>query len=156
MREQRLTKIVKQYDKDLVIKRGDDGKLWLMRKTIRWHSYLLNGQVIHCSSIDLVAIFPLTADFSPKGTPVDMGIEYLIARIKEIDAHRSEEILDRINDGYHKAMAAKEKKLDGDIEDLAREAASTVKYDFRDFATSSMKSEDPRKKIENKLKMKGL
>jgi len=154
--EQRLTKAVKRYDKDLVIKRATDGKLYLMRNTTRWDSYTIDGQLFHCSRPELVSIFALTHDWSPRGQHVDMGIERLMTRIKEIDAHRSEEILERVNADYHQAMADKEKGQDLKTEAFAHELRGAVKHDFKDFCMSSSKSIDPRAKIENKLKRKGL
>jgi len=154
--EKRLTRHAKRYDKDLIVKRLDDGKLYCMRNTIKWDSYLIDGQVFHCSQVLAVPVFAITSDWTSRGFPIDCGVERLMCRLKEIDTHRSEEIINRINNDYHEAMESKEKLEDHNREAFCKEVQTAVKLDFKDFSVSSMKTVDPRVKLEKKLKLKGL
>ena len=150
-REQRLNQIVKQYDPYLFIMRGSDEKLYLHRNVVRWDSYDVDGSVLHCSRLDPVMIMALTDTWTPQGKSVDWGIEPLLMRLKEIDSHRSHEIIDRINMAQELREESAQRKLANNTDSFAREIRTAVKQDFKDYNVSSIANNNRRKKHESIL-----
>lgn len=149
-REYRLTQIVKSYDPALFVKRGDDQTLYLIRRTKRWETIEFNGRLVMYSRPDHQMIFALTDDWTQGGRSVDWGIEPLMARVREIDSHRSSEIIDRLNEAQELREQAKETDLTNKSESFARDLRTAVKLDFKDYNVSSLDRTDIRKKLEKK------
>lgn len=151
-RTQRLTEVVRTYDPRLFVQPGTDGKSYLIRKNWRYETYEFNGGVLRCVRDDPQTVFALTEDWSPKGKAVDWGIEPLIARIREIDGHRSNEINERIEAAYHLREEAKAKDFGNKTEAFAYELRTAVKNDFKDINTSICDRRDPRYARDKKMK----
>jgi len=155
-REYRLTEVVKQYDPSLFVKRDETGKMHLIRKTTRVETVIFDGVPVLYSRPDYRHIFSLTDTWQPQGTAVDMGIEPLMARIREIDTHRSEEIIDRVNQAAEECELENARDLKNKSQAFSEDLRHAVKSDFADYNLASYKSVDTREKYQHRIEKEGL
>ncbi len=156
-REHRLTQVVKEYDPKLFVKSDETGKMHLIRKTTRMERISFNGQSVLCSRPDYQSIFSLTDNWLSSGTAVDWGIEPIMARIREIDSHRSGEILDRINAAADEVAVEKKREVDRKSDRIAREMLDPIRKDFADYNMSSrIKTKDIEQTLKTKIEKEGL
>lgn len=155
-REYRLTEIVKQYDPALFVKADETGKMHLIRKQTRFEPVEIDGMTVLFSRPDYQQVFSLTENWLPKGRAVDVGIEPLMARLREIDGHRSEEILDRVNHAYEQSAETRKRDLKNLTTDFAYEFRDAVKHDFADYNLASHKTKDTEELFKYKIEKEGL
>jgi hypothetical protein len=155
-REWILTKAVKRYDKDLFVKRAENGMMFLIRNKTKLDHFEFNGVKVYYSKVEPQEILALTDTWTSRGQAVDWGIEPLMQKITEIDGHRSHEILDRINKAVLGSMEAKDKARDSEMEAKAYESRYELKKIFQDYNVSSMDQTDVRTKLEKKGKLKNV
>lgn len=147
-REQRLTQVVKQYDPSLLVKQDETGTMHLIRKASS------SGL---CSRPDYMSIFSLTDNWLPSGRAVDWGIEPLMARIREIDSHRSMEIVDRINTAADEAAIERKREFASKADQFSREMLDPVRKDFAEFNMSSrIQTKDIEETLKHKIEKEGF
>lgn len=80
-----LNKRVREYDRDLFLRRDGGGTIHLYRKKPIVFWYKWEGERLGAVVVKEQYIMSLTDNWYHEGTPVDWGTEPLLRRIREID-----------------------------------------------------------------------
>lgn len=164
MREYQITRALKAFDKTLFAKRVKvklrrkdydeeihkdpfiyEDQMQILRKTkmydLAWLDrsiYLLSSRERH----DLV--FALTDNWNITGTPVDWGIEPIMARIKAMDMWNRglRDIIDTMDKETEKVEESKERNMKNNVESFLYDFKSEFAKATKDINTSQLK--DPR------------
>lgn len=125
-----LTKRLKAYDRDLYAKRIESGMVQVYRNSTRWEAFEWQGQTFHFSRPNPQFILPLTDDWKLTGTPVEWGIEPLMAAIRDLDNWRDDTRYDRYVE--HRETAQKNNRREW------KNNARALAYDMRkEFAEAT-------------------
>ena len=147
-RVETLTRYVKQLDKDLFCLQEGPCVL-LCRKATVWDDFHIDGiRVLYSRTVPQV-IFALTDTFNQKGNPIDLGIEPLLHRIKQIDGHGDFSATKNIVPDLEKHSVLKEKDLSSKFEEMAYETRPMFKKAFADVNTSNMDMKKDKRRIKN-------
>lgn len=104
-----------------------------------------NGTKILASRPQPQPVMDLTDNWNIGGTPVEWGIEPILARLKAIDIASNPTLFEDMMKGYEKLAESKERDFTNNVEsfllDFRRQFAKT----FNDINTSTMEKIDKRR-----------
>ena len=148
-REQNIERALKRFDHLLFLKK-DAVKTHVMRVGFRPVQYDIDGQTLVVKTRDDHYVMSLTEDWRLESRPVEWGELPIIERMREIDSHNPDSIVNRMEELNAKADESKQRDFLRRTEDSIREWQPIFKEAVKDINTSTMK------KIEAKLKLKGF
>lgn len=150
-REIRIEQTLKSYDPELFLNKDYKGRLQVMRNGKTYQSHNAGDFEIQVLTPSPHYIMSLTSDWSPKGEPVDWGLEPLLRRLQEIDDWGSESSFERMLAQNERKNQLKERAMKGLTEDVAKEWRKDFIKHTGDIICHSMdKTKDPRKKGDRK------
>ncbi len=125
----RLNQKLRQYDRNLIAKESDNGMIQVWRLADKWSSADLCSDDFG-SSRPMQFIFALTDNWTVTGKPVDLGIEPVMDRVREMDLWSKVSFLDEMRKNRDRVKAIKEQTKRNEIQAMA--------YDMRkDFAKAT-------------------
>lgn len=128
-REERITRELQSYDRELYCGKNMEGKLCVFRKGKRDEVYHLDDDVILVYSRPAPHFcFALTHNWRPQGTSVDWGLEPIMKHVRECDLWKRDIVTDL------------EKQEDEYIAELARNRQTTNEAFFSDFRSQFAKT----------------
>lgn len=139
----RLTRELRKFDRDLFARRdGEFVNVYRWRKFYQRHD-LEGGTALFVVDRQPGYIMSLTSNWSLTGKPVAWGIEPIMQRIQEIDAH-NRDVYANLMAEREKAEKSKERAESGHFEDIARETRNEFKQAFADYNVSQLA---PKRKV---------
>lgn len=147
-RVETLTRHVKQIDRDLFCMQSGPCVL-LCRKATVWEEFHMEGSRYLCSRSVPQVIFALTDTFTQRGNPIDLGIEPLIRRIKEIDGYGDFNGVKNVVSDLEKHADYRKKDLSSKFEEMAYETRPMFKKAFADVNTSNMDMKKDKRRIQD-------
>jgi hypothetical protein len=147
-RVETLTRYVKNLDRDLFCKQEGPCVL-VCRKATVWEEFHMEGSRVLYSRTVPQVIFALTDTFTQKGNPIDLGIEPLLHRIKQIDGYGDFSTTKNIIPDLEKDAEYKKKDLSSKFEEMAYETRPMFKKAFADVNTSNMDMKKDKRRIQD-------
>lgn len=139
----RLTKELRKADKDLFARMdGDRINVYRWGKTYQRHD-LEGGAALFVVDRQPRYVFSLSSNWSLSGIPVAWGIEPVMQRLQEIDAH-NRDVYAQLMEEREKAEKSKERAESAHFEDIARETRTEFKRAFEDYNVSQLA---PKRKV---------
>ena len=150
MRLQRLTTVVKSYDRKLYVDLIQ-GKPCVCRETVNPEVFDVDGTTVVNFNKSPYLVFPLTDNWNMTGTPVEWGIEPILARLKAMDLWNRDIAKDLI-ESYEKKSEEKDRDRRNNTESFLYEFRSQFAHATKDINTSTLKKTDLRKTNEKRIK----
>ncbi len=152
-RKDLITEKIKGYDRELYCDRSPQGPLVIYRKGHRYEPMEVNGVTIHYQIPSPHYVFALTDTWVVTGTPVEWGIEPILARLKAMDLWRDHNIIEEHTENYYKGEESKARDQRNSIESFLYEFRSQFARATNGINTSSLdKKKDRRFKDDLKIK----
>jgi hypothetical protein len=149
--QRRVHKLVNEFDKNLVCRRGPDGVPRVIQQVTDWTLFDLDGTTVAYPVTKDHLVFSLTDNWSGKGKPVEWGLEPIFQKLREISIERRDAQIRELEDEQRKAEELKEKRAMSKFEDIALETRDIYKKTFSDTLLHSVDMKnDVRRKIERK------
>ncbi len=142
-----ITRSLKRYDRDLFCAPASDGVLCVYRKHKRvtpvWeHEDFTLSSVIE----DKQLIFALTDNWSRRGTPRAWGTDFILNRLREIDAQANERLLEDFEKAEVRAQESKDRDLTNHLEAWASDSRRAFAKATDDILVHSLSKDEPRKR----------
>lgn len=146
-RVERITREVRNHDRNLFCKENVEGMLCIHRKTTAYDAYHFDGvHLVHARPSSELVI-PLSDNWSIRGKPVEWGIEPILAKLRSIDLASRPEMFGDLNREYEKGFESERRDLRNKTEAFASEFHSQFKKTFSDVRVANMdKKQDSRRK----------
>ena len=138
LREKSLTKKLKAYDRELLVKRHESGVLCVYRKSNMFDRMDFNGKKLYVSRAFDQYIMALTDNWSTNGNPVDWGVEPLLCRIKAMDLWANPQISAELINSYQIAEETKKRDHKNNVESFLRDFRSQFAKATNDINTSTL------------------
>lgn len=127
MRAERLTQVVRQYDKSLYVKRNPVAeRLEVWRQDIPRDLF---GLALSRRDSDQM-VLTITDDWTIKGSPVDWGIEPILWKLKSMDSWRDDSYFDKMVKDRDKVDELKQRRMRNEIRagaaDIRKEIAKAT------------------------------
>lgn len=139
-----LTRHLQEYDSRLFAERDRAGTVHVLRRTSVVVACEVAGERLGIVRPSSHRIFSLTHNWSPRGRPVEWGALPILARIREIDSWRADDIMDELEEQERKSAESSARHLQNEAEAFAGDFHSAAKRAFADINTSNLS--DPRRK----------
>lgn len=148
-----MTRVVKKFDRNLYCKRNTLGKVLVMKKSKRFHSYLMEGYSLSVAMPADVCVMALTHNWSTKGVSVPWGECALEERMREIDRSNKSDLFEEMKKQHEKIDRSKKRDLANATEAFVSDSRREIMSSFQDVNTANMdKSKDIRRKYDKRLK----
>lgn len=150
----KLTRELKRFDSKLYAKKGDGGKVLIMREFIHMKPTRIDTEsyVFHPTREDFL-IFALTDNWSMQGVPVTWSSLNVIKRLQEIDSW-SHDVLGSVRSHNEKVQASKERDFSNNAEAFFSDNYRQFQKQFSDVNTANMdlKAADKRYQYDKRTK----
>lgn len=148
----RIQKELKKFDPKLYVKQGELGKVLVMREFNHWVDYHYNEDIHFLySKKDYHLVFPLTHNWSMRGTPVPWGLDQIRNRLHEIDGWKRD-IVQEMKDHNEKNRRSKDRDFRNNTEAFLSDQHSAIKKAWSDINTSTVNKIDNRRKFDKRIK----
>ncbi len=145
---QRLTNLVRTYDRELFCERNKAGTLCIYRNGYTGEKYDVDGETIVWSRPTPFFIFALTHNWQYQGRPVEWGRDVIINRLKAMDLWKDRTLVDELAEGYHKDEESFDRELDNTIEAFVKDFRRPFQKAFEGVRTCNMEKISSRQKGE--------
>jgi hypothetical protein len=141
------TKALRSYDRDLFAGRTRDGLACVFRKAKRFVPVIeWEGGKLMTLMEDKQFIFALTDNWTARGKPVDWGIDFVLNRIKEIDAVANEQFFEKMEAENAKIDESKRRSLRNEMEGFWAHERRRFAKATDDILTHSLSKDEPKKR----------
>lgn len=145
------TKALKRYDRDLFAGATRDGVLCVFRKSKRFHEVLASVDFkLYDLREDKQLIFPLTDTWTMAGKPRQWGIDFVLSRVKEIDALANERMFEEIDRANERIDESKQRSFKNEAEAFWSDNRRAFAKATDDVLTHSLSKEEPRKRLKDR------
>ena len=145
------TRALKQYDRDLYAGRSKDGLPCVFRRSKRyevvgeWDDFkLLNLRE------DKQFIFALTDNWLASGKPRDWGIDFVLQKIKSIDALANERFLEEIDAENERIEKSRARSLKNEMEAFWSHERRRFAKATDGILTHSLSKDEPKKRLKDR------
>lgn len=145
------TKALKRYDSDLFVERTKDGPLCVFRKVKRFVP-VCTGEGFSLLNLitDKQYIFALTDTWTPKGTPIDWGIDDVVGRIRKLDAWENERFFEELDEHNERVEQQKQRAFRNEVEAFWSHERDRFKKATSDILTHSLSKDETRKRLQDR------
>lgn len=140
-----VTRLLKQYDSDLIAKRYLDGTLAILRKRRGYDFYRFSDCVLWSSFDWEDLVLPITDNWIETGRPVDWGIEPILWQMQKIDGWRDDSDYDRFYQDRERRKANRARARRNEMRALAADCRREFARATNDINTSSLDRIDRRR-----------
>lgn len=148
---QSYTRALKSYDRDLFAGRTMDGVACVFRKSKRFEPVCeLNGQPLLVLREDKQLVFPLTDTWTMAGKPRAWGIEFVLSRVKEIDAMANERFFEELDAQNERVDESKKRHMKNEIEAFWKDERRRFAKATDGILTHSLDKSETKRRLRDK------
>lgn len=145
------TKALRSYDRDLFAGRTMDGLPCVFRKTKRFVPvFEWDGGKMLTLTEDKQFVIALTDNWTATGKPRDWGIDFVLNRIKEIDALANERFFEEMDQANAKIDESKKRSLRNEMEGFWSYERRRFAKATDDILTHSLSKDEPKKRLKDR------
>ncbi len=145
------TRALKRYDSDLFAGRTMDGAACVFRRTKRFeHVCEYRGEALLVLREDIQLVFALTDTWNMAGKPRDWGIDFVLNRVKEIDAVANAKIFEEMDLHNEKIDQSKKRHLKNEMEAFWSHERRRFAKATDDILTHSLSKNEKRKRLKDR------
>lgn len=144
-RERRLTKAVKEYDRQLFCKKSDNGTYYIYRKTTRVDLEVMPFGPMLIYRPHVQHIMALTDNWQAAGKSVEWGVEPIKARLKAMDMMNNPKYVDELLGRNEKVEESKQRDYKNNVESFLRDFRREFAKSTNDINTSTLSKFDKRR-----------
>lgn len=133
----RLNQELKFFDKDLLAKRESDGRINIYRKRVRFETYDCGRFKLRVTKVEPLYILALTDNWTPKGKTVDVGIEPVMAKLREMDCWNRVRFYEEFKSERDRQEESVARERRGLMEDVASDLRKPFSKAFDTYSVSS-------------------
>ncbi len=145
------TRALKRYDSDLYAGRTKDGLPCVFRKTKSYEFVCeWEGQPLLNLMHNRQFIFALTDDWTARGKPRDWGIDFVLQKIKSIDALANERFLEEMDAANDRIDQSNKRALKNEMEAFWSHERRRFAKATDGILTHSLSKDEPRKRLKDR------
>ena len=145
-------KAIKQYDRHLFARRGEDGFISIMRENKRWALYDVDGLDFHALIDSPEFIFAITDNWTKTGQYVPWGSDQVVRRLKDIDAWAKKDLIAEIDEQNEKVDQSKSRALKNEMEAMFIDGRKAFAKATNDILTHSLDKSDKKRRIKDGIR----
>lgn len=145
------TRALKRYDRDLFAGHNMDGVMCVFRKFKRFEPVCewRGGQLFNLKEAKQF-VFSLTDNWNLSGQPRQWGIDFVLNRIKEIDALANERFFDELDAHNEKIDESKKRGMKNEMEAFWSHERRRFAKATDDILTHSLSKDEKRKRLKDR------
>lgn len=145
------TKALKRYDCDLYAGRTKDGLPCVFRKSKRFE-FVCEFEDGTLSNLreDKQFIFALTDNWMASGTPVNWGIDFVMQKVKSIDALANERLFEELDQENERIDKSKARSLKNEMEAFWSHERRRFAKATDHILTHSLSKDEPKKRLRDR------
>lgn len=145
------TRALKQYDSDLYAGRTKDGLPCVFRKSKRYDLVgEWDGMKLLNLRDDIQFVFALTDNWLASGKPRDWGIDFVLQKIKSIDALANERFLEEIDEQNENVEKSRARALKNEMEAFWSHERRRFAKATDGILTHSLSKDEPKKRLKDR------
>lgn len=146
-----LTKVLKNYDRELFAGLTTDGVPCVFRRAKRWE-LVFESEDFSLSNLKegKEYVFALTDTWTPKGTPRIWGFDTVLGRIQDLDAWARKDFFEKLDAENDKVDERKRRAIANEMEAFWDHEHSRFKKATGDVLTHSLSKDEPRKRLQDR------
>ncbi len=151
-RAHQITKAVQGYDRELYARNGYGDRIDIFRQVYRYETYDMGEFKLTRSIEEPYRVISLTDSWTPWGTPVEWGIEPILAKLQSIDLWKRD-VGGEVIASNEKRKASQDRSRKNDLEGFLSDNHRVFAKAFDGVNTSTLdKRVDRRYRDDKKLK----
>ena len=145
------TKALKRYDSDLYAGRTKDGLPCVFRKFKRFELVVDSDEfkLFNLKKADQF-VFALTDTWTSLGTPREWGIDFVLQKVKSIDALANQRLFDEMDAHNEKVEESKKRGLKNEMEAFWSHERRRFAKATDGILTHSLSKDEPRKRLKDR------
>jgi hypothetical protein len=145
------TRALKRYDKDLFCAPNNQHVLCVFRKHKRFVPVVVSDDFKLLNLIeDKQFVFSLTDTWTLSGKPRAWGIDRVLDRLREIDLHARERLIEEMDALNERVDESKSRDISNELEAFASDYRGAFKKATDDILIHSLSKDEPRKRMKEK------
>ena len=145
------TRALKRYDSDLYAGRTKDGLPCVFRK-FKCYEFVCEweGNILLNLKDNRQFVFALTDNWTAMGKPRDWGIDFVLEKIKSVDALANERFFEEMDAHNEKVDNSKKRALKNEMEAFWSHERRRFAKATDDILTHSLSKDEPRKRLKDR------
>lgn len=145
------TKALRSYDRDLFVGHTKDGVACVLRKYKRFEPICeWDGGKLSSLVEEKQFVFALTDNWNMSGRPREWGIDFVLARIKEIDIVANLKLFDELDAHNEKVDESKKRDMRNKMESFLIDERSRFAKATDGILTHSLSKDEPKKRLKDR------
>ncbi len=145
------TKALRSYDRELYVGRTMDGVACVFRRSKRFVPVCeLGGVPLSALIEDKQFVFALTENWLATGRPRDWGIDFILNRVREIDAQANERFFEEMDQLNKRVDESRKRSLKNEMEAFWSHERRRFAKATDHILTHSLSKDEPRKRLKDR------
>ena len=148
---QSYTRALKSYDSDLYAGLSKDGLACVFRKSKRYELVAeLDGIPLLNLKDDKQFVIALTDNWLASGKPREWGIDFVLQKVKSIDALANERFIEEIDEQNERVEKSRARSLKNEMEAFWSHERRRFAKATNDILTHSLSKDEPKKRLKDR------